>query len=392
MPYSFDPVRPGDLIASDLMDRIIAAIVSLDNRVTVLESAGVASQAITILSPTPSSTLHVGDEMRIVGANFGIPALAVVTINNVRIDPTTYKVGSSSQLLIFNIPPIQGIPAAGEQATLTVSNAQGFASTTFTLLPFQQTLPTGELLISPATVPAGAITAGGNFPFVFAVTVESDVAETYALTANLQPQLAGWTATIVNSDNTPMAPAQLQLPAAPPPTGFTQNVTVLVAVPANAAANTQAGLSIAVASVRNPSGFSNSSANVPVVVGAATPPPSTTIIPAFSKVYAPGTGDATNGVTIPATATKVQIDFVVNIKQAGSYTVPAPTFDAAAGASWTATIKGASSFVLSAPDPSHVVSVVVSAQAGAAATQMTLKVATADNTNVGQIALKLLPK
>ncbi|MCK7496556.1 MAG: IPT/TIG domain-containing protein [Comamonadaceae bacterium] len=93
----------------------------------MLEAGVLPGVKLTILGLSPSaSDVRMGQELRVIGRNFGIPALSVVTIGNATVD--TFKAGSNSNFLIFNVPAVSGVPAAGKEVTLTVSGPTGFDS------------------------------------------------------------------------------------------------------------------------------------------------------------------------------------------------------------------------------------------------------------------------
>src|SRR6185369_1788293 len=97
-------------------------------RITALEGAVPVGGAVVITAVVPSGPVHLGDELRLIGRNFGIAALNSININGTPV--TGFKPGSSDTLLIFNVPAVQGVPAQGQTATLNLSNPNGFATTT----------------------------------------------------------------------------------------------------------------------------------------------------------------------------------------------------------------------------------------------------------------------
>jgi hypothetical protein len=87
----------------------------------------------------PDGVLHVGDELQVMGRHFGFSIGAQrVFIQGVRV--TDFKAQSSDSLLVFNIPPIPGLPAGGTTVTLSVTN---------------QNTDTRSLFVQPAQVVLG---------------------------------------------------------------------------------------------------------------------------------------------------------------------------------------------------------------------------------------------
>jgi hypothetical protein len=368
----FDKVLPGDLIRADLINTMIDKITTLETKVEALETSAVASSRMHIDAILPVGPIHVGDEIRVVGRNFGIPSLAVVTIDTERIDGWKFKPGSSDSLLVFDVPPVGGLGTQGKSVTLSVSNATDFASTAIVLFPAEETLPRGNLLIT-LVPPAPAMTAGTNPIFNFKILAFTNIEESYTLTPTLVPDvaLAGWSAAMVDG-------GQVVIPASPQPDGTTTPVRVRVSIPANAPLHAIARLTLNVKSVRNPA-FYNDSAEVKIDVGGQLAV-SDKIQPAFSKVYAPGTGDAT-GVKIPVTTDpnapkKVQVDISVLLVDVDSYATTQPiTVDNDPNRLWNVQAKGVASWTTAAPNANPTLSLVIWGQTNAPDTRLVLKIA-----------------
>lgn len=396
MAFPQPEVRPGDLITADQMNALIQFIKSLDGRVTALEQATPGQTgAPVITSPQPTATFRIGDVLQVAGRNFGLSSLIGVTLEGQRIDPASFQAGSGDTLLIFTIPPIPNIPDAGRTVRLTVSTSLGADATTFTLLPAAApVLPDGQLFIHLSQSPQGNITAGGSFDFVFDVQALTNMDESYTLTPAVQTDqgAAAWTATIVNDQDQPIG-NDLKIAASPPPDGSVTSVRVRVAVPAQNA-GTAGRLALKVTSKRNPTKLTNASGDVVITPGAAPPPPQDKVVLTFSRVLAPGQGGA-SGVSLPASAspgtpTKVQVEFSLSVKDAGTYNFAAPQFDTNPNNLWNAQIKGQTSASLPAGTTNFVLPVVLFGVAGAAPTGMTVKVTSAGDAAVsGQLRLNV---
>src|SRR5687768_9695022 len=103
MPISIQPPQPGDLITSNFMKLLIDQLVALDKRVTDLEGVVPGSGGNLAIISLSASSLAIGEELRIFGANFGLPAENVVSFNGQN-PIRQFKAGSSDTLLIFDIP------------------------------------------------------------------------------------------------------------------------------------------------------------------------------------------------------------------------------------------------------------------------------------------------
>jgi hypothetical protein len=95
-----DIVRPGDVITSDLINRIIGTL----NQHDALISAGSTSgSGITITSFVPAPPFTAGQDIEIHGTNFGFSTgSTAVTFDTTGI--TSFKLGSSDTSLLIQVP------------------------------------------------------------------------------------------------------------------------------------------------------------------------------------------------------------------------------------------------------------------------------------------------
>jgi len=141
-------VKPGDLITADFINGLIDIISDLQARVGDLENGLGQSQnvQITAFDPPPppqGAGQALGQVMRIYGVNFAFPsANNTVKLQNFGVPSgglavvQTFRPGSSPTQLEFVIPTnIAGIAAGGTDVTITVSNSNGSAHTTYRLKP-----------------------------------------------------------------------------------------------------------------------------------------------------------------------------------------------------------------------------------------------------------------
>jgi len=196
-----------------------------------------------------------------------------VTIGNATID--VFKAGSNSNLLIFNVPAVSGVPAAGKEVTLTVSGPTGFDSVQLFLRQALPTLPDGTLLVGPPAGPdVPALTAPGSYPFIFSVRASVNMNETYVVEPKIDSPDTSWTAVLVDDEDVAIVPAEIPINVGTPPVITTVPVRVLVTVPDGA---TTAELSLRVTSKRN-SKLNGASGLTLLEAGEAPPQPSDEIV------------------------------------------------------------------------------------------------------------------
>ncbi len=333
---NFNPVNPGDLITAAYFNQVLG---SFDSRISALEaSIGASGGAITITALSPSGALHMGDTVTVLGQNFGLPAQAVVTVAGVIVSGSSFLPGSGNNALIFQIPPVQGIPAQGQSVQLTVSNPTSSSQPySFTLLPYALTIPTGQIFVNMTTAPAvNPIPANTSLTFTFTITSSTSLADVYTLTpslSNATPSSAGWSVEAVDSSGNQLSQVSIAQ-------GQNALTTVNVKV-TTGAAGSSAMVTLTVTSSANPTGLTNAG-SVTVTVGASAPAPSA-IKTAIAGVSAFGPGGATlagatfsgvASITLPqgtATAVVALSLLVPDTTSSTQYTCGGLTFSPASG-------------------------------------------------------------
>jgi hypothetical protein len=379
---NFTPVNPGDLITANYFNQVLS---SFDSRISALEAANTGGAQIVIQQVLPLGTLSVGDQMHVVGQNFGLPANVVVTVGGQHV--TSFAAGSGNTDLYFDIPAVQGLSAQGTQVTLVVDNSTSPApaSTTFTLFPAQLTAPSGNIVVTMTGPPSvGLITEGNSYTYTFTVTGFTSLTDNYAIAVTLDAtsQAAGWTAVAVNPTT------QSTITSIPIPQG--QNTTTLVGVtvsiPATAGVNS-AQVTLTLTSSLKPgvSGFGTTTVTV------NSGPAKANAIGLSVLSVSTGTASADGStVSLPASTTSVVIIFLASLPDGGagvSYSVSKLTF---ADTSWTAVLQSPSDIPVGTPNSTSQIRFSVSVPPAASSTTMQLTVSEDGKPSVqGQQSFKI---
>jgi hypothetical protein len=388
---SFNPVKPGDLITAAYFNQVLG---SFDTRISALEASAVAaSTAIVITGLSPTGPLNMGNVVTVLGQNFGLPAQAMVSVAGVSVSGSSFLPGSGNNALVFQIPPVQGVPSSGQVATITVSNPTSTSSPySFTLLPAAITVPTGQIGTSMTSGPSATtqITAGGSYIFVFTITSSTDLTDVYSLAVSLDAasSAAGWTAGAVDAGGN--AISQISIPQGQ---SITTPVNVQVKIPAAPLASSSAQVTLTVTSTTNPTGIVPASASVIVTVGAAPPPPNLIGIAVAGVTVRtptglpPATFSGTSSITLPAGTTSAVVTLSVQVPDTApttKYVCTGPTFGASG---WGGSVLATDCpfFGQSTAVTVHVN--ITSVPTGSASTTMTFQVQESGKTSVaGQIA------
>jgi len=389
MAQQFERVRPGDLIKSDLLNRLMTALESLEGRVDKLESAnpgGSTQGKVVITEPNETQTFHIGDPLKIVGKNFGLPSQNVVTLEEKIID--TFETGSSDTLLIIkSIPAVQDIPQEGREVTLLLSNAIGNATTTFKLAQPPITKPTGTLASKLSIPPVDPIVADKSFTFNFEIAAITTMDDKYIIAPSVD---LGWKAEYVDDAGNPIKPSELSILKNPQPTVATiNNVKIKVTVPPGVAVGTTGKLTLTVTSKLNPE-LTDKSDEALLKVGSKTEADKIGIN--LSGVVTPGklSGEDIQIPLATGAGKNVTAIFKVTIDKAGLYTIATPTFSPNPGNIWSAELITISPAQLAAPEDSIKIKVKVPL-VGAVSTNMMVSIKSNDDPTVkGDREIKIL--
>lgn len=266
MPSPTQKVNPGDLIKSEFVNDLLDRIDNLEERVARIETEGASSGAVVILDILPEGIVRVGDEMRLIGRNFGLREQNVVKLAGKPIDKFT---SGSDFLLVFVVPPVPGVTEEGRPVQLTLSNPRGFVSQTIILADRPPTVLVADILLSLATPPdRNLLPDGTTYSFIFDLIAFTNMDETFILKPTLD---LGWPVAVVGPAGAGPT-AELLIPEGKFPEGTKRSVTVQLTIPTTAGLGTQAHLELTASSKRSPQiKFSKSEL---LTVGQAGPPPS----------------------------------------------------------------------------------------------------------------------
>ncbi|WP_457353962.1 hypothetical protein [Roseateles sp. P5_D6] len=136
MAAILDTLRPGDVISSDLLNRIIALLNEHD---AAIGGAGPSNQLITGFDPPLQQ--NAGRTLRVFGS-FDFPlGTNLLSIDGVPISPAAFQAGSNNAQLVVTIPGSIPVPSASREVIVRVSNSQGTSERPYTLLPVIAGLP-----------------------------------------------------------------------------------------------------------------------------------------------------------------------------------------------------------------------------------------------------------
>lgn len=149
MPIDLNPVRPGDLITSDFMNRLLAHIDDLEQRIANLEDDVDSGLQVRITQFEPQSEQEVGRTLSILGQNFLFPpSQNQVTINGI---PATEFGLSSPTRIRVTVPPIPGAPT---DVVVRVENSNGLDEAGYRIVPATSTgdnPPSIDVVENPST-------------------------------------------------------------------------------------------------------------------------------------------------------------------------------------------------------------------------------------------------
>jgi hypothetical protein len=337
MAGQFQHVQPGDLITSDLFNRLLDEFEKLRDRVTVLEGTpSVGDVAVLALVPS-SGIVRLGEQLVAVGYGFGLSVGACrAFIDDVEVPQ--FLPGSTDEQLIMIVPEQVGaaapVPPLGRPGVLVVRGPKGRAQRALTILPVKPAPPGGVGVrltfqsATPATIASGAA-ARFRFTATSLVSVPLSVAPSVVFSGVANP--AAWldTAAFVQPDGTtPLPGGRLDLQAGEQDREFVLLLRAVPAVPPTAAT---VGYTVNVTSndvpaVTGTSGIRTFTVGQPQPV----PDPNFTLAPSTAT---PPSALSDSTITRPPN-TRVDINLTVTLRAAGTYAVAVPEIT---GTGWTAT-------------------------------------------------------
>ncbi len=329
MGVLFESVQPGDLIASDLFNRLLAEFDKLRNRVAVLEGTpSVGDVAILRLVPD-SGAVRPGDFLQVLGYGFGLSLGACrAFIDGVEI--AQFQPGSNDGQLILIVPDGVGvalpIPPAGRPGALVVRGPKGTARRDLTLLPPKGTAAGSvELKFKDITPTKIEVAKGARFRFGVRSLVPAPA--TVVLTASFSgvANAAAWlaTASFTQSDGTLLTGGRLELKAGDVDHEF---VLALAAVPAAA---TGAVVTYSVNASSDDGLVTGNTGLLSLTVGQQPPTDPNIEQPAITNVLPP----LTVGVLTLKPSGTAFVVLTATVKTPGVYLTPDPAFT---GNDWTA--------------------------------------------------------
>jgi hypothetical protein len=130
MPTDLNPVRPGDLITSDFMNRLLDHIDTLEERIANLEDDIDSELQVRITQFEPQGEQEVGRTLSILGQNFLFPpSQNQVTING--IPATDFGLSSPTRIRV-TVPQITGVPT---DVVIRVENSNGADEASYRIVP-----------------------------------------------------------------------------------------------------------------------------------------------------------------------------------------------------------------------------------------------------------------
>jgi hypothetical protein len=200
-------VRPGDIISSDLFNRLLAELAALDVRISTLETAANTPTLVRIFSLSGPTPIRVGSRVTANGEGFSRPGGAnTIMVDGERV--LSIAEGSSdAEHLVFDIVD-PGLGGIARNVVLWVTNAEGHSgSFSFPLEP-ASTAPSGTTTLVYDEAPVGSGTSPnlnpGPYEFGFTLSAQVDGDVTIRLNASLGG-VTGWTTELLRDDGTAIA-------------------------------------------------------------------------------------------------------------------------------------------------------------------------------------------
>lgn len=135
MADAIQPVQPGQVISSALINQIIAKLQELEQAITTGGGGGQTGGQVVISNFDPLGQQHIGQILTIFGTNLPFPPTGnSVTLNGTPVPFANFQFDSTSSKLRFIVPDVPGVTGP-MQVVVMVSGQAGQQQSSYTLLP-----------------------------------------------------------------------------------------------------------------------------------------------------------------------------------------------------------------------------------------------------------------
>ncbi|HET7400633.1 MAG TPA: hypothetical protein VFJ62_02600 [Usitatibacter sp.] len=390
-------VNPGDVISSDLLNSIIDLLNEHDALISA--GSGGASNAAVITGFIPDPPFQAGQDIQILGANFGFSSGSTV----LRFDATqinAFKLGSNDTSLLVQVPFLQGL-GTGKDVLLSLSNGANTTFRTVRVEPMQQPQQGNvDVLWSDAIVPnpnPNPVLNGQAVTLAYVLKSRALLPATFTIAVQCSNATMQGAATVLDAAQAPLPSKQISLapneqkgffirfPNVPVPNNSSFTITVSATATGVAGSDTRS-----------------------FTVNAAVTPPDPTIGLTFNALSSvdPNTGnpDPTASYTVGDNTIHLKqgmigrVNLLATFTQIGTYDVSVATLSPTTN--WTVTLAGTpAQYTIGAADFSGGIAtknpeIGIQAQAGASASgllKLTLQRQGATQKRDITFALALLP-
>lgn len=204
-------VAAGDVITAEMMNQILFDIGNLQTRVMVLEQGSTDTDKPQIILIEPSDGVRINEELKVYGNNLDPDTLTSVMMGGRRV--TVFSQASHSKLLVFNVPPIFGIPEEGADVTLEIANTHGSDDISVFVLRSQETELDTTFLMPNPSVPTEAIDANTTYDFVYTITAYTSLDANYNLVPILETDETDWSIDITGGSDKLFIPKSQPVPS-----------------------------------------------------------------------------------------------------------------------------------------------------------------------------------
>lgn len=341
-------VAAGDVITAEMMNQMLADIANLQTRVTVLESGYPDVDAPQIVLVNPSNGVRLGDPLEVSGFNLDPEQLTSVRMGNRSVN--VFGSASHDKLLVFNVPPILGIPEEGADVNLEITNDFGSDSIMVNVLRSLNTEFNVSITMSYQSIPSGALEANTQYTVTVRISALTSMSSEYIITPTVDN--TNWSAVLADAALNRITIPQSQ------PSPFVIDVDVLVTTGVSG----QGNVGLRIEAVGRPDKFGQTE---PLNMEVGTAPEVNTDISFAAPVISPDNIDPVTGNIILNPGGNVLFLVNATLATAGSYTVTGPTIASNPGSVWAATISPPTSVATSTQDQIHQVFITLTLGTGA---------------------------
>jgi len=201
-------VAAGDVISAEMMNQILADVANLQTRVMILESGIPDVDRPQIVLVNPRDGVRIGEQLEVSGFNLAPGQLTSVHMGNRSV--SVFSSASHDKLLVFDVPPILGIPEDGDDVKLEITNEFGSDDIMVNVLRSENTELSVAITLAYQSIPTEELEADTDYTVTVRISARTSLSAEYIITPSVDN--SDWSVVLNEASNRIVIPQSQPLP------------------------------------------------------------------------------------------------------------------------------------------------------------------------------------